>query len=122
MMKSSALILLVWFVPVGSQQIRTQARNELAFSAGAGSLQANPDGGASPAWSLSYRFHIRPHRRRFRTSNLLERLKKEIKRRTRVATLFPNEAALLQLVSAVLMEISEEWKTEKIYLRMKAMA
>jgi putative transposase len=59
------------------------------------------------------------HRRRLRTSNLLERLNKEIKRRTRVATLFPNEAALLRLVSAVLMEISEEWETEKLYLRME---
>lgn len=59
------------------------------------------------------------HRRRLRTSNLLERLNKEIKRRTRVATLFPNEAALLRLASAVLMEISEEWETEKIYLRME---
>jgi len=48
------------------------------------------------------------HRKRLRTSNLLERLNKEIKRRTRVATLFPNEASLLRLVSAVLMEISEE--------------
>ena len=59
------------------------------------------------------------HRRRLRTSNLLERLNKEIKRRTRVATLFPNEAALLRLVSAVLMEISEEWETDKIYLRIE---
>jgi len=58
------------------------------------------------------------HRRRLRTSNLLERLNKEIKRRTRVATLFPNEAALLRLVSAVLMEISEDWETDKVYLRM----
>jgi len=59
------------------------------------------------------------HRRRLRTSNMLERLNKEIKRRTRVATLFPNEASLLRLVSAVLMEISEEWETGKIYLRME---
>jgi len=59
------------------------------------------------------------HRRRLRTSNMLERINKEIKRRTRVATLFPNEASLLRLVSAVLMEISEEWETEKIYLRME---
>ena len=58
------------------------------------------------------------HRRRLRTSNLLERLNKEIKRRTRVATLFPNPAALLRLVSAVLMEIDEEWRTEKRYLTM----
>ena len=50
---------------------------------------------------------------------MLERINKEIKRRTRVATLFPNEAALLRLVSAVLMEISEEWETEKLYLRME---
>jgi transposase-like protein len=56
-------------------------------------------------------------RRRLRTSNLLERLSREIKRRTRVATLFPNQASLLRLVSAVLIEVSEEWETEKIYLR-----
>lgn len=55
-------------------------------------------------------------RRRLRTTNGLERLNKEIKRRTRVATLFPNEASLLRLVSAVLMEISEEWETGKVYL------
>ena len=33
--------------------------------------------------------------------------------------MFPNEAALLRLVSAVRMEISEEWETDKIYLRME---
>ena len=57
-------------------------------------------------------------RRRMRTSNVLERLNRELKRRTRVATLFPNEASLLRLVSAVLVEVSEEWETGKIYLRM----
>jgi putative transposase len=61
----------------------------------------------------------RSHWRRLRTSNLVERLSQEIKRRTRVAGLFPNEASLLRLVTAVLMEISEEWETEKIYLRME---
>jgi len=61
----------------------------------------------------------RCHWRRLRTSNLVERLSQEIKRRTRVAGLFPNEASLLRLVAAVLMEISEEWETEKIYLRME---
>jgi transposase-like protein len=58
------------------------------------------------------------HRRFLRTSNMLERVHKEVKRRTRVATLFPNEASLLRLVSAVLMEISEEWETGKVYLNM----
>jgi transposase-like protein len=56
------------------------------------------------------------HRRRLRTSNVLERLSQEIKRRTRVATLFPNEASLLRLASAVLIEISQEWETGKAYL------
>ena len=51
------------------------------------------------------------HRRRLRTTNLVERLNEEIKRRTRVARLFPNEASCLRLVSAVLMEISEDWQT-----------
>ena len=44
-------------------------------------------------------------RRRLRTSNVLERLSKEVKRRTRVATLFPNEASLLRLVTAILSEV-----------------
>ena len=59
------------------------------------------------------------HRRRLRTSNMLERLNKEILRRTRVATLFPNEASLLRLVSAVLAEADEEWQTGKTYLNME---
>ena len=56
------------------------------------------------------------HWRRLRTTNMLERLNQEIKRRTRVATLFPNEASLLRLVSAVLSETSEDWETGKTYL------
>jgi len=58
------------------------------------------------------------HRRRLRTSNMLERLNQEILRRTRVATLFPNEASLLRLVSAVLAEVDEEWQTGNTYLSM----
>jgi transposase-like protein len=46
---------------------------------------------------------------------MLERLNEEIKRRTRVAGLFPNEASALRLVSAVLMEISEDWETGRKY-------
>ena len=56
------------------------------------------------------------HRRRLRTNNSLERLNREIKRRTRVASIFPNEASLLRLATAVLMEIDDEWQTEKRYL------
>jgi transposase-like protein len=60
------------------------------------------------------------HRTRMRTTNGLERLHREIKRRTRVATLFPNEASCLRLVTAIVMEISEEWETGKIYLNMES--
>lgn len=58
------------------------------------------------------------HQRRLRTSNPIERLNQEIKRRTRVASIFPNEASLLRLVTAVLCEIDEDWMTSKIYLNM----
>ena len=62
----------------------------------------------------------RAHRRRLRTINGLERVHKEIKRRTRVATLFPNEASRLRLVSAVLAEIDDDWSTSRKYLNMEA--
>ena len=55
------------------------------------------------------------HRRSIRTTNSLERINKEIRRRTRVVGVFPNEASCLRLVSALLMEISEEWQIGKHY-------
>ncbi len=58
-------------------------------------------------------------RRKLRSTNMVERLNREIKRRTRVATLFPNEASLLRLVSAILSETSEEWETGRRYLPKK---
>ena len=59
------------------------------------------------------------HQRRLRTSNLLERLNRELKRRTRVASLFPNEASALRLASAVLPETSDEWESGRVYLSME---
>ena len=56
------------------------------------------------------------HRRRIRTSNMLERVNQEIKRRTRVVRIFPNQSSCLRLVSAILMEIDEDWETGRIYL------
>ena len=61
-----------------------------------------------------------PHRRRLRTSNLAERVNKEVKRRTRVAGLFPNVASCVRLVSAILVEIDDEWQQSKTYLDMDA--
>ena len=62
------------------------------------------------------------HHRRMRTSNAIERVNQEIKRRTRVASLFPNEASLLRLGTALLCELSNEWLTGKIYLNMNSIA
>ena len=55
------------------------------------------------------------HRRSIRTTNSLERVNKEIRRRTRVVGVFPNEASCLRLISAVLMEYSEDWQIGKRY-------
>ncbi|WP_394757749.1 IS256 family transposase [Rhodoferax sp.] len=64
-------------------------------------------------FGLSVEDRVRMH-----TINGLERLNKELKRRTRVATLFPNTASCMRLVSAMLAEHDEEWMSAKIYLNM----
>lgn len=56
------------------------------------------------------------HRRKLRTSNMAERQMKEIKRRTKVVMIFPNEESVLRLVSSILMETTELWETGKVYL------
>ncbi len=61
------------------------------------------------------------HRRSIRTTNSLERVNKEIRRRTRVVGVFPNETSCLRLVSALLMEISEEWQIGKHYCAGKSL-
>jgi putative transposase len=64
-----------------------------------------------------YRFARRTHRK-IRTVNGLERINKEIRRRTRVVGIFPNEDSVLRLTSAVLAEIHEEWLTGRQYLNL----
>jgi transposase-like protein len=56
------------------------------------------------------------HQRRIRTTNGLERVSREVLRRTRVVGIFPNEAACLRLVSAILMEIDDAWQAGRVYL------
>jgi transposase-like protein len=55
-------------------------------------------------------------RRLLRTTNDVERLHREIRRKARVVSIFPDSASCLCLVSAVLAEISEEWLTGKTYM------
>ena len=57
-----------------------------------------------------------PMRKKLRTNNLEERLNRSIKARTRLISAFPNQASQRRLVSAICMEISDEWETGTIYL------
>lgn len=61
---------------------------------------------------------IRPEsqRKKLRTSNMAERINKEIRRRTKVVGIFPNESAAMRLIAAILMEIHEEWSLANTYL------
>jgi transposase-like protein len=58
------------------------------------------------------------HRKRMRTTNMLERQNQELKRRTRVIRVFPHEQSCLRLIAALLMETNQEWMG-RIYLRME---
>jgi transposase-like protein len=55
-------------------------------------------------------------RRLLRTTNGVERLHREVRRRARVVSIFPNPASCLRLVSAILAEMSEEWLTGRTYM------
>ena len=60
------------------------------------------------------------HQRKLRTSNQLERLSQEIKRRTRIVRVFPNEQSCLRLISALLTEVGEEWEYGRLYLDLES--
>ncbi len=61
----------------------------------------------------------RNHRRRIRIGKLLERLSREIKRRTRAGGIFPNAAACLRFIGAFLVEKSEDWLIGRLYLNIE---
>lgn len=65
---------------------------------------------------FQFSFH---HHVKIRTSNMMERLNQEIKRRTRVVRVFPNEESCERLVTAVLQEIHEDWMSDKVYLKIR---
>ena len=66
----------------------------------------------------NHRAFPKEHWKKIRTTNGLERINKELKRRSRVVGAFPNEGALLRLGVTILMDINEEWLTGRKYLSM----
>jgi len=76
--------------------------------------------GAEPDLLVHFTFPD-SHRRQIRSTNPLERLNKEIKRRTAVVGIFPNRAALIRLVGMVLAEQDDEWQDGRRYFRPETM-
>jgi len=66
----------------------------------------------------NHRAFSKEHWKKIRTTNGLERINKELKRRSRVVGAFPNDGALLRLGVTILMDINEEWLTGRKYLSM----
>ena len=54
--------------------------------------------------------------RKIASSNMIERLNREIRRRTRVVGIFPNEASYERLVCSYILEYAEDWAYERVYL------
>lgn len=72
---------------------------------------------------LAYMTFPKEHRAKLHSTNPIERLNGEIKRRTEVVGIFPNEAAITRLVGAILMEQSDEWAVQRArYMTLETMA
>lgn len=70
----------------------------------------------------NYRAFPKEHWKRIRTTNMVERVNAEIKRRTKVVGAFPSRESLLRLVVSILIDINEEWITGYHYLDMSELA
>src|ERR671933_980368 len=71
---------------------------------------------------LAYMTFPFQHRTKLHSTNPLERLNKEVKRRADVVGIFPNEASITRLIGAVLLEQNDEWQLRHRYMQVEAMA
>jgi putative transposase len=71
---------------------------------------------------LAYMSFPKAHWSQIRSTNPLERLNREVKRRTNVVSIFPNEAAIERLVGALLLECNDEWAVSRRYMSLETMA
>ena len=71
---------------------------------------------------LAYMAFPRQHRTKLHSTNPIERLNKEVKRRADVVGIFPNEASIMRLIGAVLFEINDDWQTSSRYMMVEAFA
>ena len=71
---------------------------------------------------LAYMAFPAQHRAKLHSTNPLERLNKEVKRRADVVGIFPNEASITRLIGAVLLEQNDEWQLQHRYMQLEAMA
>jgi transposase-like protein len=71
---------------------------------------------------LAYTGFPAQHRAKLHSTNPLERLNKEVKRRADVVGIFPSEASILRLIGAVLLEANDEWQLQHRYMQVEAMA
>ena len=71
---------------------------------------------------LAYMSFPREHRQKLHSTNPIERLHAEIKRRTNVVGIFPNEGAITRLVGAVLLEQNDEWAVARRYMTLESIA
>ena len=68
---------------------------------------------------LAYKTFPAAHAPKLHSTNPIERLNKEVKRRADVVGIFPNEASITRLVGAILMEQNDEWQLQHRYLTLE---
>ena len=71
---------------------------------------------------LAYMDFPKAHRKQIASTNPLERLNAEIKRRTDIVGIFPNDAAIVRLVGALLLEQNDEWQLQRRYMQLEGLS